>query len=194
MHAAVILQKAICNGSRGSHQNSVDGGYVGTSTPITVGKYCKRELGENQCEKPSSRCCWVSIAVVPVSKMPILFGESSIESMNYTLCSSSNTWVHRPLPNRNVSQALVAASDCRIGRNLCTFSWRNGSYFDRCRSMRCGRDAQISERIRCPWTGHRWGNNAQHRVAPCAIRAIWMLQWLCWARTNRPAPFVGQAI
>lgn len=39
MDVAAILQKAICNGSLGSHQNSVDGGYVGTRTPITVGKY-----------------------------------------------------------------------------------------------------------------------------------------------------------
>lgn len=37
--AADILQKAICNGSLGSHQNSVYGGYVGTKRPITVGKY-----------------------------------------------------------------------------------------------------------------------------------------------------------
>lgn len=44
MHAADILQNAICNGSRGSHQNSVDGGYVGTKTPITVGKYCKNKI------------------------------------------------------------------------------------------------------------------------------------------------------
>lgn len=41
MHVADILQNAICNGSRGSHQNSVEGGYVGTKTPITVGKYWK---------------------------------------------------------------------------------------------------------------------------------------------------------
>lgn len=39
IHATDMLQKAICSGSRGSHQNSVDGGYVGISTPITVGKY-----------------------------------------------------------------------------------------------------------------------------------------------------------
>lgn len=39
IQAADILQKAICSGSLGSHQNSVDGGYVGTKTPITVGKY-----------------------------------------------------------------------------------------------------------------------------------------------------------
>lgn len=41
-HDAVILQNAIWRGSLGSHQNSVDGGYVGTRTPITVGRYCKK--------------------------------------------------------------------------------------------------------------------------------------------------------
>lgn len=48
IQAAVILQKAICNGSRGSHQNSVDGAYVGTHTPITVGKYYKTKEKNGQ--------------------------------------------------------------------------------------------------------------------------------------------------
>lgn len=38
-HATDMLQNAICRGSFGSHQNSVVGGYVGTKTPITVGRY-----------------------------------------------------------------------------------------------------------------------------------------------------------
>lgn len=42
-HAADMLQNAICSGSRGSHQNSVDGGYVGIIMPITVGKYYSKQ-------------------------------------------------------------------------------------------------------------------------------------------------------
>lgn len=39
-HATDMAHKAICTGSPASHQNSVDGGNVGTSTPTTVGMYC----------------------------------------------------------------------------------------------------------------------------------------------------------
>lgn len=136
-HEAVMLQNAICNGSRGSHQNSVDGGYVGISTPITVGKYCKC-TNKRRWKKIDDMCVCVvwqgnklhmkctvrhrKKAYLPVSKTLTRFAENSAKLMSCTWCSNLNISVHHPAPYRSGGQALAVVLDYRIVQNLCMFS------------------------------------------------------------------------